>query len=150
MMPDARHLILVVEDSDEHFESIRRAFKKTGITNPVHRCSDGDEALDYLFRRGEFADPTAAPRPAVMLLDLNLPGTDGRDVLDQLKADGELRVLPVVVLSTSSNPADIELCYRTGAASYIVKPIRFDDFLKTVENLKSYWLDTVALPAGEI
>ncbi len=147
-MTDPRHLILIVEDSDEHFEAIRRAFAKTGITNPIHRCCDGDEALDYLFCRGVYADAANAPRPAVMLLDLNLPGTDGREVLDCLKADPQLRILPVVVLSTSSNPGDIELCYRTGASSYIVKPVRFDDFLKTVENLKSYWFDTVALPLG--
>jgi CheY-like chemotaxis protein len=145
---DPRRLILVVEDSDEQFEAIRRAFKKTGIQNPVRRCTDGDEALDYLFRRGDFTDAVAAPRPAVVLLDLNLPGTDGREVLDHVKADAELRVLPVVVLSTSSHPGDIELCYRTGASSYIIKPVRFDAFLKTVENLKSYWFDTVALPVG--
>ena len=147
-MTGPRQLILVVEDSDEHFEAIRRAFKKTGIANPVHRCCDGDETLDYLFRRGAYAEPASAPRPAVMLLDLNLPGTDGREVLDSLKADEDLRVLPVVVLSTSSNPCDIELCYRTGASGYIIKPVRFDDFLKTVENLKSYWFDTVSLPVG--
>lgn len=146
MTTDLRHLILVVEDSDEHFEAVRRAFEKAGITNPVRRCGDGDEALDYLFRRGAYGEPSAAPRPAVVLLDLNLPGTDGREVLDQLKADEALRVLPVVVLSTSSSQGDIELCYRTGASSYIVKPVRFDDFLKTVKNLKSYWFDTVALP----
>ncbi|MFO0891281.1 MAG: response regulator [Isosphaeraceae bacterium] len=146
MMSEDRHLILIVDDSDEHFEAVRRAFAKAGITNPVRRCGDGDEALDYLFRRGAFADPESAPRPAVVLLDLNLPGTDGREVLDQLKSDETLRVLPVVVLSTSSSPGDIELCYRTGASSYIVKPVRFDEFLKTVENLKSYWFDTVALP----
>lgn len=147
-MLDPRHLILVVEDSDEHFEAVRRAFQKAGITNPVHRCGDGDEALDYLFRRGAYADPASAPRPAMILLDLNLPGTDGREVLDHLKADQVLRVLPVVVLSTSSSPGDIELCYRTGASSYIVKPVRFDEFLKTVQNLKNYWFDTVALPVG--
>ncbi len=147
-MTDPHQLILVVEDSDEHFESIRRTFKATGITNPVHRCCDGDEALDYLFHRGVYSSPESAPRPAVMLLDLNLPGTDGREVLDHLKADEELKVLPVVVLSTSSSPCDIELCYRTGASSYIIKPLRFDDFLRTVENLKSYWFDTVALPLG--
>ncbi len=147
-MTDPRHLILVVEDSDEHFEAVRRAFAKAGITNPVHRCEDGDEALDYLFRRGAYNNPRSAPRPAVVLLDLNLPGTDGREVLDQLKADESLRVLPVVVLSTSASPGDIELCYRTGASSYIVKPVRFDEFLKTVKNLKTYWFDTVALPVG--
>ena len=144
----AAQLILIVEDSDEHFEAVRRAFRKTAIDNPVHRCADGDEALDYLFRRGAYAKPDTAPRPAVVLLDLNLPGTDGRDVLEQLKADPELRILPVIVLTTSSHPGDIELCYRTGASSYIIKPLRFDEFLRTVETLKSYWLQTVALPAS--
>jgi CheY-like chemotaxis protein len=146
-MTDHRHLILVVEDSDEHYEAVLRAFKKTGIANPIHRCGDGDEALDYLFRRGRYADPASAPRPAVVLLDLNLPGTDGREVLDHIKMDDRLKPLPVVVLTTSSNPGDIRLCYSTGAASYIIKPVRFDEFLRTVANLKSYWFDTVALPA---
>lgn len=146
-MTDRHDLILVIEDSDEHFESIRRAFARTGIGNPLHRCEDGDDALDYLFRRGEHADPVRSPRPAVVLLDLNLPGTDGREVLDRIKSDDGLRVMPVVVLTTSSHPADIEQCYRTGASSYIVKPLRFDDFLKAIESLRSYWFETVALPA---
>jgi CheY-like chemotaxis protein len=143
---DSRQTILVVEDSDEHFESVLRAFARSAVTNPVVRCPDGDEALDYLSRRGRFAGPGAAPRPAVVLLDLNLPGTDGREVLERMKADPALREIPVVVLTTSSNPADIRLCYQGGAASYIVKPIRFDDFLTTVQNLKQYWFETVSLP----
>jgi len=147
-MMDARHLILVIEDSDEQFEAVRRAFQRTGITNPVHRCGDGDEALDYLLRRGIYTDPATSPRPAVVLLDLNLPGTDGRDVLDSIKSEEELKAIPVVVLTTSSSPSDVQHCYRTGAAGFIIKPVRFDAFLKTVENLKGYWLDTVALPAG--
>jgi CheY-like chemotaxis protein len=138
----------VVEDSDEQFEATRRAFARAGINNPIRRCRDGDEALDYLFRRGAYQDEASAPRPGVVLLDLNLPGTDGRDVLDQIKADGELRILPVIVLSTSSSPGDIERCYRTGASSYIVKPVQFDAFLRAIDNLKAYWFDTVALPAG--
>lgn len=145
-MADPSQLILVVEDSDEHFEAVRRAFARTGIRNPLRRCADGDEALDYLFRRGGHNADPAWVRPAVVLLDLNLPGTDGREVLDQLKADPGLKSLPVVVVSTSSNPTDVEQSYRTGASGYIVKPVRFDDFLTAVENLKSYWFDTVALP----
>jgi CheY-like chemotaxis protein len=144
---DPRQVILVVEDSEEHYEAVRRAFRKTEIPNPVHRCEDGDEALEYLFHRGVYSDPASSPRPAVLLLDLNLPGTDGREVLETIKRDDGLRSLPVVVLTTSSNPSDIQLCYRNGAASYIIKPICFDDFLKTIETLKSYWFDTVALPA---
>lgn len=147
-MMDHRNLILVVEDSDEHFEAVRRAFKKTGVENPIRRCGDGDEALDYLLRRGDYVDPASAPRPAVVLLDLNLPGTDGREVLEHIKASDDLKVLPVVVLTTSSCPGDIRLCYTSGAASYIIKPVRFEEFLKAVASLKSYWFDTVALPAG--
>jgi CheY-like chemotaxis protein len=145
-MTDARHLILVVDDSDEQFEALRRAFRRIGIANPVRRCGDGDEALDYLFRRGDYAEPASAPRPAVVLLDLNLPGTDGREVLGRMKAEPCLRSIPVVVLTTSSNPGDIRDCYRTGAAGFVIKPVKFDEFLRTVERLKAYWLDTVALP----
>ena len=145
-MADPSQLILVVEDSDEHFEAVRRAFARTGIRNPLRRYADGDEALDYLFRRGGHTDDSAWVRPAVVLLDLNLPGTDGREVLDQMKADPGLRSLPVVVVSTSSSPTDVEQSYRSGASGYIVKPVRFDDFLTAVGSLKSYWFDTVALP----
>jgi len=142
---ESTHTILVVEDSDEQFTAVVRAFKKSEIVNPVKRCTDGDEALDYLFRVGLFAGDDAPP-PAVILLDLNLPGTDGRDVLSRIKADPELRKIPVVVLTTSSSPGDIQFCYRGGASSYIIKPIRFEDFLKKIRTLKEYWFETVALP----
>ncbi|WP_165251916.1 response regulator [Paludisphaera soli] len=144
---DSSQTILVVEDSDEQFAAVRRAFQKSEIVNPVDRCTDGDEAIDYLFRTGRFAGQ-AAVQPAVILLDLNLPGTDGRDVLERVKADAELRKIPVVVLTTSDNPSDIQLCYRQGASSYIIKPICFDEFLKKVRTLKEYWFETVALPTN--
>jgi CheY-like chemotaxis protein len=144
MRPD--DLILVVEDSDEHYAAILRAFQKSGVTNPVARCVDGDEALDYLFQEGPFEAPGSAMPPAVVLLDLNLPGTDGHEVLERVKADPDLRKIPVVVLTTSDNPADVALCYDAGASSYIIKPIRFEDFLQKVRALKQYWFETVALP----
>ncbi len=142
---DSSQTILIVEDSDEQYAAVRRAFQKSEIVNPVARCTDGDEAIDYLFRTGPFAGDVS-PRPAVILLDLNLPGTDGRDVLERVKADAELRKIPVVILTTSDSPSDIQLCYRQGASSYIIKPIRFDEFLKKVRTLKEYWFETVALP----
>jgi CheY-like chemotaxis protein len=142
---ESTQTILVVEDSDEQFTAVLRAFKKSDIFNPVMRCTDGDEALDYLFRAGRFANEEATP-PAVVLLDLNLPGTDGRDVLKRLKSDPELRKIPVVVLTTSSSPGDIKFCYQGGASSYIIKPIRFEEFLKKIRTLKEYWFETVALP----
>lgn len=139
-------VILVVEDSDEDFEATMRAFRKSEVTRPVRRCSDGEEALDYLLRRGHYALPDQAPRPSMILLDLNLPGTDGREVLEQIKANEETRRTPVVILSTSSSPRDIDACYRFGANSYIIKPVNFDRFLRSIRTFSEYWFDAVTLP----
>src|SRR4029077_4333848 len=92
--------ILLVEDSPEDYEVTVRAFKKANLSNPVFRCQDGEEALDFLYQRGAYADPARAPRPGIILLDLTLPGTDGRQVLAQVKGDPRLRPIPVVVLTT--------------------------------------------------
>ncbi|HEV7519056.1 MAG TPA: response regulator, partial [Thermoanaerobaculia bacterium] len=114
--------ILLVEDSPEDYEATERAFRKSGLKNPIHRCTDGDEALDYLFRRGAYADPARSPRPGIVLLDLNLPGTDGREVLETVKADDSLKQIPVIVLTTSADERDVQACYLAGANSYIQKP----------------------------
>lgn len=143
---DASQVILVVEDSDEDYEATLRAFRKSAVTRDVRRCSDGDAAMDYLHRRGPYADAAAAPPPAVVMLDLNLPGTDGREVLEQIKGHEATRSTPVVVLTTSSSPRDIDACYRAGASSYIIKPVDFDRFLRSIRSLSEYWFETVALP----
>ena len=135
--------ILLVEDSPEDYETTERAFRRSGLKNPIFRCSDGDDALDFLFRRGSYAD---APRPGVVLLDLNLPGTDGREVLAQVKGDPRLRTIPVVVLTTSADERDVESCYRAGANSYIQKPVSLESFLRAIQVLKSYWFEIVLLP----
>jgi CheY-like chemotaxis protein len=131
--------ILLVEDSPEDFEATERALRKAGLKNPIYRCADGEEALDFLHRRGSYADAADAPRPGIVLLDLNLPGTDGREVLSEIKTDPALKQIPVVVLTTSSDQRDIDVCYRSGANSYIQKP----------ERLHGYWLEVVILPMGE-
>ena len=141
--------ILLVEDSPEDFEATLRAFRKSGLKNTVLRCADGDEALDFLHRRGAYADPANSPRPGVILLDLNLPGTDGRQVLNEIKNNERLRDIPVVVLTTSADERDITACYRAGANSYIQKPVDIDGFMKAIERLNGYWFEVVILPKGD-
>jgi len=138
--------ILLVEDSPEDFETTERAFRRSGLKNPIYRCADGDDALDYLHRRGQYSDPAKAPRPGVILLDLNLPGTDGREVLSEIKQDPNLKQIPVIVLTTSKDERDIEVCYRCGANSYIQKPVDLDGFMKAIERLNDYWFEVVILP----
>lgn len=141
--------VLVIEDSPEDFETASRALRLAGLPNPLYHFSDGDEALDYLYQRGTYADPTNSPRPSLVLLDLNLPGTDGREVLEEIKSDEHLRTIPVVVLTTSSDVRDVERCYRTGVNSYLRKPVDLPGYLKSIERLKEYWFDVVLLPAPE-
>ncbi len=141
--------ILLVEDNTEDYETTIRAFNKVGVTNPIKRCEDGEDALDYLFQRGEYSDPKSAPRPGIILLDLNLPGTDGREVLQEVKSDVNLKQIPVVVLTTSTDHRDIHECYNSGANSYIQKPVDLDGFINAIEMLSSYWLDMTILPEME-
>lgn len=138
--------LLLIEDSDEDFETFQRMMRKWCAVNPIYRCIDGDEALDFLYHTGEYIDPAKAPRPAIILLDLNLPGTDGREVLEQIKQDDALKSIPVVVFTTSSNPKDIDACYRYGVNGYILKPININKLMKTLQIFSDYWFDTVTLP----
>lgn len=137
---------LVVEDSDEDFFAFERIVRKLSVTQPIYRCFDGDEALDFLYHRGQYADSEEAPRPSIILLDLNLPGIDGRDVLAQIKQDSDLNIIPVVVFTTSSNPKDVEICYQQGVNSYIIKPINVNKLMRTIELLIEYWFEANTLP----
>ena len=145
-MPRTRQLILMVEDSPTDYELAIRALRSAGLANPIVRCEDGDEALDFLLRRGRYVDPESAPRPGVILLDLNLPGTDGREVLVAVKSDPVLKVIPVIVLTTSSNEHDVQACYLAGANSYIPKPVDFQAYAEALGRLKDYWFDITLLP----
>lgn len=140
--------ILLVEDSPEDFEATVRAFKRSGLNNPIFRCEDGENALDFLHRRGPYADPERSPRPGVILLDLNLPGTDGREVLTEIKQDDQLKKIPVIVLTTSNDARDVESCYQAGANSYIQKPVDTEGFVRAIERLNGYWFEVVVLPDG--
>lgn len=132
--------ILVVEDSPEDFEVLQRAFRKAEILLPLTRCVDGDDALDYLFIRGKYKDDTAVP-PALIVLDLNMPGTDGFGVLERIKTHSELMHIPVVVLSTSRSEEDVRRSYKAGANSYIAKPVDMSGYVRMAELLKSYWFE---------
>jgi two-component system, response regulator len=138
--------ILLVEDTPEDAEATLRAFKKAGMANPIFHCTDGDDALDYLRQQGKYADPAKAPRPGMILLDLNMPGTDGREVLSEIKADEKLCQIPVIVLTTSADERDIQSCYRDGANSYIQKPVDMKGFLESIQRLVDYWYHIVLLP----
>jgi CheY-like chemotaxis protein len=140
------HPLLLVEDSPEDYEATRRAFRKAGFRHEVLHCETGDDALDFLHRRGRYADPLASPRPAVILLDLNLPGTDGRDVLVEIKSADTLASIPVVVLTTSADVRDVETCYRAGANSYVQKPVDLEGFMRTIRAVHDYWFGAVILP----
>jgi two-component system response regulator len=143
------HLILVVEDSDIDYETTLRAFKKSNMANPVQRCEDGEDALDYLFQRNRYSSAENSPLPDLILLDLNLPGTDGREVLEEIKKDPKLKSIPVIVLTTSSHEKDIEVCYRSGANSYIQKPVDLQGFFAAIQRLKDFWFEVVLLPKHE-
>ena len=150
MAGNEMQLILIVEDNDDDYLATMRAFKKANLANPVRRCTNGDQALDYLLQRGEFSAPDAAPRPNLILLDLNLPGTDGREVLHAIKADQGLQKIPVVVLTTSNAEQDIEQCYAAGANSYVQKPVDFEGFIQSVARLTDYWFNISILPKNFI
>lgn len=141
--------ILIVEDSPEDYEATVRALRKAGLANPIYRAEDGEAALDYLYRRGAYSAPGAAPRPGIILLDLNLPGTDGRDVLAAAKADESLKSIPVIVLTTSTDERDVERCYREGANSYMKKPVDLAGFMRAIQVMKEFWFEIVIVPRGE-
>lgn len=138
--------IMIVEDSDEDYETTQRAFRKAGMANHMVRFGSGDEALDYLHRCGDYADPEVSPRPNVILLDLYLPGTDGRAVLQKIKTHHELKRIPVIVLTTSGDMRDIQACYDAGASSYVHKPVDLNSYITAIQRLSEYWFQIVVLP----
>ncbi len=150
MVGNEYQIILIVEDNDDDYFATVRAFKKTNLINPIQRCTNGDQALDYLFQRGEFSAPGKAPRPSIIMLDLNLPGADGRDVLHIIKHEPGLMKIPVIVLTTSNAEQDIERCYAAGANSYVHKPVDFEGFIQAIARLSDYWLNVSVLPKSAV
>lgn len=144
-------VIVVVEDSDEDFYTFMRVLTQLNAKDPLPlpykflRFQDGDDVVDYLLRQGEYAD-IVAPIPVAMLLDLNIPGTDGRDVIKVVKQQEEVQMMPIIVLTSSRSPHDIKACYRHGVNSYILKPMGITEMQATVRTLLQYWFLFSALP----
>ena len=138
-------LIMLVEDDEGHQLLIRENLRAGGVVNDVVEMHDGQEALDYLYRRGSYQDPAKSPRPGLILLDIKMPKVDGFTVLEKVKTDPQLRLIPVLMLTSTDHQAEINRCYTLGASSYIVKPVRYEDFQAQLKAL-GLFLDIVRLP----
>lgn len=137
--------VLLVEDNHGDVTLVERAFEERDLPGTLHVAKTGDEALDWLFRRGEHADP---PRPDLVLLDLNLPATSGHEVLEEIKADPATRWLPVIVMTSSLSPGDLRDAYGQFANACLIKPADPDEFADRLQALTGFWLDAVELPSA--
>lgn len=133
-------VVLFVEDDPAHAEIAMRNFSQSRLANKIVHVSDGQQALDYLFQTGEYADSEAAPRPHLILLDLRLPKVDGLEVLERIRQDDDLRAIPVVVLTTSAAEVDVAKAYNFNVNSYLVKPLDFSKFAHLLDTFGFYWL----------
>jgi CheY-like chemotaxis protein len=143
------NVILMADDDDDDRLLTRDAVAEAGLDSDLHFVENGEELLDYLCRRGRFRAPATAPRPGLILLDLNMPLKDGREALREIRADPDLRRIPVVVLTTSKADTDIGAIYELGANSFISKPFQFEALVSVMRMLGQYWFKTVELPAGK-
>lgn len=132
--------VLLVEDNKAHAELVMRSFEEHRIANKVYHVCDGEKALDYLFRRGDYADPEKSPQPHVILLDLRLPRIDGLEVLKEIKSSKELDKIPTVIFTTSNAEIDVAKAYEYRANSYLVKPVDHEKFHQLLNDLGFYWL----------
>jgi CheY-like chemotaxis protein len=141
-MPKQSVLIMLVEDDDGHLLLIRENLRAAGVINTMVEMRDGQQALDYLYRRGEFQDPSTSPRPGLILLDIKMPKVDGMTLLEKVKSDPQLRTIPVLMLTSTSDQVEVNKCYALGANSYVVKPVHYEDFQGRVKAL-GLFLDIV-------
>ena len=138
--------ILLADDDEDDRELTREALQNTRLANDMRFCVDGQDLMDYLRREGRYADGSVpSPRPGVILLDLNMPKKDGREALAEIKADGSLRSIPVVVLTTSKDDGDISRTYDLGVSSFITKPVTFAGLVEAMRTWQRYWLELVEL-----
>lgn len=138
--------ILMADDDQDDCLLVRDAFVQSRLANDLHFVANGEDLMDYLYRRGAYAERAHYPRPGLILLDLNMPRKDGREALQEIKSDPDLRSIPVVVLTTSKAEEDIVRSYNTGANSFITKPVTFERLVDLIKSLGEYWFEIVELP----
>lgn len=142
-------VILMADDDEDDCILAREALAESRLTNILHCVQDGEELMDYLHQRGKYAVQSSAPRPGLILLDLNMPKKDGREALKEIKTDSYLRRIPVVVLTTSKADEDIYRTYDLGANSFITKPVTFESLVEVMQTIKKYWFEIVELPSPD-
>lgn len=155
-MPDTRNLqkqrnsivILIADDDPDDCLLAKKAMAESHVANDLRFVHDGEELMDYLRYTGKYSDPESAPRPGVILLDLNMPRKDGREALREIKADPSLKRTPVIILTTSRAEEDILKSYDLGVNSFIVKPIAFQSLIEVMNTMGKYWIDIVELPSS--
>jgi two-component system response regulator len=146
MEPRKPVTILMADDDPDDREFALKAMQHSRLANVLRFVEDGEELLDYLYRRGKYADPKSSPRPGLILLDLNMPRMDGREALRELKSHASFKQIPVVVLTTSKTEEDILRSYNLGANCFISKPVTFEGLVEVVKVLNQHWLQLVELP----
>ena len=143
-------IVLMADDDADDRLMAQEAFEEARLLNPLYFVEDGEALLDYLYRRGRYTTAAAAPTPGLILLDLNMPKKDGRQALQELKADPTLRHIPIVVLTTSKAEEDILRTYNLGVSSFITKPVSFEGLVDLVKGLMHYWFEIVTLPPQKV
>lgn len=143
-------VILLADDDEEDRMLAADALEESRVVNDLRFVEDGEELLDYLYHRGRYSDVASSPTPGLILLDLNMPRKDGREALREIKADPELRRIPVVVLTTSKAEEDIYRTYDLGANSFITKPVSFEGLVSVMREIGRYWIEIVELPPESI
>jgi CheY-like chemotaxis protein len=151
-MTEARNpmIVLMADDDADDRLMAQEAFEEAHLVNPLYFVEDGEQLLDYLYHRGQYTAPEAAPMPGLILLDLNMPKKDGRQALQEIKADATLRHIPIVVLTTSKAEEDILRTYDLGVSSFITKPVSFEGLVDIVKGLMRYWFEIVTLPPQKV
>lgn len=147
-MDEKKKLITILmadDDPDDRFLA-KDAFDEARIKNDLRFVEDGEELMDYLYHRGKYSVPKSSPRPGIILLDLNMPKKDGREAIREIKADVDLRRIPIVILTTSKAEEDIIRTYDLGSNSFITKPVSFEELVKVLKAVTNYWLEIVQLP----